>query len=127
MATSPSRVLVDDVRGFRDHRPCTVARSSAEGVALLRSLAGQRIDELWLDHDLVGDDTVWPVVEELRATSYDVGAVIVHASRSGPAVRVAQALRAAGYSVSRSYDLTLWTHEVLSDPARTVQEEGGRR
>ena len=122
----PLRVLVDDVRSFRDGRPCRVARSSDAGVALLRSLAGSRIDELWLDHDLVGDDTIAPVVEELCSSPYDVGSVIVHASRSGPAMRVVAALRAAGYAVSRSYDLRLWTHN-LSDPIGKLNVEGGSR
>jgi hypothetical protein len=39
-------VLVDDVRSFRDGRPCLVARSSAAGVELLQRLAGTRIDHL---------------------------------------------------------------------------------
>ena len=120
------RVLIDDVRSFRDGRLCLVARSSADGLALLGSLAGSRIDELWLDHDLVGDDTIWPVVELLCAAPREVGAVVVHASRSGPAMRVVHALRAAGYAVSRSYDLRLWTHK-LSDPVGKLDVEGGSR
>lgn len=115
------RVLIDDVRTFRDGRPCLVARSSGAGVALLRSLEGP-LDELWLDHDLAGDDTIWPVVEWMCATSLDVSEVIVHASRSGPAMRMVKALRAAGYRVSRSYDLTLWTHK-LSDPLEKIEIE----
>lgn len=117
-------VLVDDVRSFRDGRPCLVARSSAAGVDLLRSLGQQRIDELWLDHDLAGDDTVWPVVVELAARRYDVGRVYVHAARSGPAMRVKAALVAADYLAQRSYDLTLWRHEV-SYPAGTMESRGG--
>ena len=50
-------VLVDDVRGFKDERPALVARSSQEALRLLDELRGQRIDHLWLDHDLVDDDT----------------------------------------------------------------------
>ena len=41
-------------RSFTDDRPAEVARTSAEGVALLAR--GGHIDELWLDHDLGGDD-----------------------------------------------------------------------
>ena len=72
-------VLVDDLRDFTDGRVATVARTSAEGVALLTSLRESRIDELWLDHDLGGDDTIWPVVEVLERAAFegtplDVGA-----------------------------------------------------
>jgi hypothetical protein len=60
---SPLTVLVDDVRAFRDERPALVARSSHEALRLLDGLGGTRIDDLWLDHDLVGDDTIRPVVD----------------------------------------------------------------
>ena len=122
--TSVVRVLVDDVRSFRDGRPCQVARSSEAGVNLLTSLAGQHIDELWLDHDLVGEDTIWPVVELLIRSPFSSGAVVVHASRSGPAVRMVQALRRAGYAVRRDYDLRIWTHQELSDPAGKLESKG---
>jgi hypothetical protein len=117
-------MLIDDVRSFRDGRARLVARSSADGVRLLTSLANQTIDELWLDHDLVGEDTIWPVVELLVARPQPIDSVIVHASRSGPAMGVVQALRAAGYAVSRSYDLTIWTHK-LSDPDANLEVRGG--
>jgi len=62
-------VLIDDVRRFRDGRPCLIARSSAAGVKLLEQLHRQRIEHLWLDHDLTGDDTIWPVVHLLEVAS----------------------------------------------------------
>src|SRR6478736_653193 len=52
------RVLVDDVRDFKDGRAAVVLRTSADAVAYVQALDGRRVDELWLDHDLVGDDTV---------------------------------------------------------------------
>jgi hypothetical protein len=55
-------VLMDDVRGFRDQRTALVARSSPEALQFLDELKGAPIDHLWLDHDLVGTDTVDPVV-----------------------------------------------------------------
>lgn len=107
-------VLIDDVRSFRDGRPCLVARSSAAGVELLHSLRGQRIGELWLDHDLVGDDTIWPVIRLLEDASlahepFDIGLVPVHASRSGPVHRMGISLRRAGYATTRHVDLTTFT------------------
>ncbi len=106
-------VLVDDVRSFSDRRACCTARSSDAGVALLRALRGVRIEHLWLDHDLIRDDTVWPVVHllddaALAGEPFDVGTVHVHAARSGPAHEVVVSLRRAGYNVERSTDLRLW-------------------
>ena len=55
-------VLVDDVRGFKDERPALVARSSREALTLLEGLGDRRIDHLWLDHDLGGEDSICPVI-----------------------------------------------------------------
>ncbi|GAA2594802.1 hypothetical protein GCM10010435_87280 [Winogradskya consettensis] len=95
-------VLVDDLRDFTDGRPATVARTSAEGVALLTALGSARIDELWLDHDLGGDDTIWPVVEILERAAFegtrlDLGAVHVHSANPPGAAKVVQALTRWGY------------------------------
>lgn len=113
--TTALTVLVDDVRSFRDGRPCRVARSSAEGVALMTELREQRIQHLWLDHDLVGDDTIWPVVHllddaALAGRPFDVGVVHVHASRAGPAHQMQVSLRRAGYVVERSVAAGMWRH-----------------
>lgn len=109
----PLTVLIDDVRAFRDGRPALVARSSAEGLTLLASLAGRRIDDLWLDHDLVGRDTIAPVVEWMVSQAkagapVPVGVVHVHASRFVAAHEVRTALAAAGYPVRLSHDLGMW-------------------
>lgn len=61
-----STVLIDDVRRFRDGRPCVVARTSAAGLAVLDELCESRIDDLWLDHDLGGEDTIWPIIRLLE-------------------------------------------------------------
>lgn len=62
------------------------------------------MDELWLDHDLGDDDTIWPVVEILERAAFekqpfDIGVVKVHSSNPGGAVKVAQVLRHWGYRV----------------------------
>lgn len=113
--TQPLTVLVDDVRSFRDGRTCRIARSSADGVALLTELRRQRIDHLWLDHDLAGDDRIWPVVHflddaALAGEPFDVGVVHVHASRALPAHEMVISLRRAGYRVERSAVLRMWRH-----------------
>ena len=107
-------VLVDDVRCFRDGRPCHIARSSADGCALLERFRDVRIDHLWLDHDLIGDDTIWPVVRLLEDAAehgrpFDVGTLYVHAARSGPAHHVVVTLRRAGYRPVRSFDVRMWS------------------
>ena len=109
----PVTVLVDDVRSFRDGRPARVARSSAAALDLLGSLAGSRIDDLWLDHDLVGRDTIQPVVQWMvqqaeAGSPVRTGMVHIHASRFEAAHEMRTALAAAGYPVRLSHDLGMW-------------------
>jgi hypothetical protein len=110
----PLTVLVDDVRGFRDKRPALVARSSQEALHLLDELRDKRIADLWLDHDLAGEDTLRPVVELLvrlanEGTPQNVGQVHVHSSNVGAGHRMVVQLDSAGYSVVHSYALAMWT------------------
>lgn len=110
----PLTVLVDDVRDFKDERPALVARSSPDALNLLDELEGERIDHLWLDHDLVGKDTIDPVVDLLvrRARTgapVNVGQIHIHTINLLAGVGMALALRTAGYPVVRSYALTMWT------------------
>lgn len=111
---SPLTVLVDDIREFKDQRPARVARSSPEALRLLDELEGARIDHLWLDHDLVGKDTIAPVVDRLiyRArigSPLNVGQIHIHTANITAGYRMIVALRAAGYPVVRSYALRMWT------------------
>ncbi|MBM0224240.1 hypothetical protein DKT69_21980 [Micromonospora sicca] len=90
--------LVDDFRSFVDGRKAEVARTSAAGVQLLNRYRGQRLDELWLDHDLSGDDTIWPVVELLERAAFegrplDIGVVYVHTANSAGATKIVQVPR----------------------------------
>jgi hypothetical protein len=107
-------VLIDDARRFRDGRPCQIARSSYAGVALLEQHRHGRIQHLWLDHDLVGDDDIWPVIHLLEDASlagepFEIGLIHIHASRSGPAHRMGISLRRVGYPTERTSDLRLFT------------------
>ncbi|MFI6262850.1 cyclic-phosphate processing receiver domain-containing protein [Micromonospora sp. NPDC051006] len=100
----PRIVLVDDLRSFVDGRTARVARTSAAGVVELGHHRGQRLDELWLDHDLGGDDTIWPVVEVLEQAAFeerpfDIGVVFVHSANPAGATKILQALRRWGYHV----------------------------
>ena len=107
-------VLIDDVRDFRDERPALVARSSQEALRLLEGLGPKRIDHLWLDHDLGGEDTIRPVVDLLvqlaiARSPLDVGQVHIHTAnvRAGHWMRLE--LQGAGYAVVRSYSLGMWS------------------
>ena len=111
---SPLTVLVDDVRGFKDQRPALVARSSPKALRLLDELEGERIDHLWLDHDLVGKETVDPVVDRLvhrarTGSPQNVGQIHIQTANIGAGYRMGLMLRAAGYPVVRSHALTMWT------------------
>lgn len=105
MATYASRViLIDDLRSFVDGRDAEVARTSAAGVECLERCAGQRLDELWLDHDLGDEDTIWPVIEVLERAAFhgrpfDVGLINVHSANPAGAIKMAQVLRHWGYRV----------------------------
>jgi hypothetical protein len=111
---SPLAVLVDDVRDFKDQRPALVARSSPEALRLLDELECERIDHLWLDHDLTGDDTIAPVVDLLvhrarKGSPVNVGQIHIHTANIGAGLKMDLVLRAAGYPVVRSYAITMWT------------------
>jgi hypothetical protein len=114
--TTPLTVLVDDVRGFRDERPALVARSSQEARTLLEGLEDRQIDDLWLDHDLAGNDTLRPVVDWMVETAsagspLKVGQIHVHSSNVTAGLQMGLDLSEAGYNVTRSYSLAMWTRE----------------
>ncbi|MET8283092.1 cyclic-phosphate processing receiver domain-containing protein [Micromonospora sp. NPDC005174] len=97
-------VLIDDLRSFADGRRAEVARTSAAGVDLLCRYRYRRLDELWLDHDLGGDDTIWPVVQILERAAFDnrpfdVGVINVHSANPAGAAKITQVLRHWGYRV----------------------------
>ena len=97
-------ILVDDLRSFIDGRCAEVARTSAAGLDVLQSCRDERGDELWLDHDLGEDDTIWPVIEVLERAAFDghpldIGVVYIHSANPTGAAKMAQALRRWGYPV----------------------------
>ena len=72
---------------------------------LLERFRDRPVDELWLDHDLGGDDAVWPVVEILERAAFDgrpfdIGTVNIHSANPAGAAKMAQALRRWGYRVT---------------------------
>lgn len=109
----PVIVLLDDARDFKDGRANHVARTSADGITLLDSLSGQTLDELWLDYDLIGEDTAQPVIEHLLAlaqsgTPQAVNVIWVHSCNIRQGQRITAELVAAGYPARRSYAANLF-------------------
>lgn len=103
-ATEIRVALVDDLRSFVDGRRAEVARTSAAGVDLLHRYQDQRLDEVWLDHDLGDDDTIWPVVEVLERAAFDgrrldIGIINVHSANPAGSAKITQVLRHWGYRV----------------------------
>jgi hypothetical protein len=103
-ARSGTVVLVDDLRSFVDGRRAQIARTSASGVELLGTFRDRRLDELWLDHDLGENDTIWPVVEVLERAAFeerpfDIGVINVHSANPAGAAKLVQVLRHWGYRV----------------------------
>lgn len=89
-------VLVDPMFSFVDGKAARRARSSVAAIALLESLEGKHIRELWLYNGFA-----WPVVEWLQEKAYtgprpDIGTVILSADEPG----LTRALREWAYDVA---------------------------
>ena len=117
-------VLIDDTRLFRDGRSCRLARTPDHAIQLLNELAGQRIDELWLDYDLF-DETSEPVVEHLIAlaaegTPADICRVLVHSARTLEGFQITSRLRSAGYPARREFSAGIWIRN--TDPAPVLPQ-----
>jgi hypothetical protein len=119
-------VLVDVDREFADGQAARRATSSAAAIALLESLRGRRIDELWLSPDLAGE-TTWPVVEWLQEQAYagtrpDIGKIVLPYRKP----EMARALREWAYEVSEG-QATPTTPESLGPPHKTKHRHRGKR
>ncbi|MFE7889650.1 cyclic-phosphate processing receiver domain-containing protein [Streptomyces sp. NPDC057412] len=106
-----SRVPAPVILGIDDLRPLPwttrIARTSGEGVELLQEHRDSLIDELWLDHDLGGDDSILPVVTLLeeaafRGRPFRIGTVYVHSANPIGAETVVRSLTRWNYQVRRA-------------------------
>lgn len=70
-------LVIDDIR---EYEGAVHARTSAIGLELLQS---QQWDEVWLDHDLGGEDTIRPVVNWLDEHELDIEIGILTANPVG--------------------------------------------
>ncbi|MFF4901774.1 cyclic-phosphate processing receiver domain-containing protein [Streptomyces sp. NPDC001068] len=96
---------IDDLRPLP--RATRIARSSGEGVELLQEHRDSFIDELWLDHDLGGDDSILPVVTLLEEAAFNgrpfrIGTVFVHSANPIGAETVVRSLTRWNYQVRRT-------------------------
>ncbi|MEV7603171.1 cyclic-phosphate processing receiver domain-containing protein [Kitasatospora sp. NPDC089797] len=105
--STPTPVIlgIDDLRPLP--RATRIARTSREGLRLLQEHRDTYIDELWLDHDLGGDDDILPVVTLLEEAAFNgqpfrIGTVFVHSANPIGAATVVQALTRWNYPVRRA-------------------------
>ncbi|MCO5970215.1 cyclic-phosphate processing receiver domain-containing protein [Actinoallomurus soli] len=104
-AGTPIILGVDDLRALPG--ATQIARTSREGIRLLEEHRDHRIDELWLDHDLGGDDSIMPIVAVLEEAAFggrpfDIGMVFVHSANPSGAETMVRVLRRWGYRVRRA-------------------------
>ena len=98
------RVVVDDIRTHPD--AAVHLRTSVEAIAWL-SANKDEIDELWLDHDLGGDDTIRPVVLFIDECAFGgspllIKCIVVHtANPAGAAWIMSDNILNAHYPVVR--------------------------
>ncbi|GAB3662857.1 hypothetical protein GCM10027589_26090 [Actinocorallia lasiicapitis] len=105
--SEPSAVIlgIDDLRALP--WATRIARTSAEGVRLLEEHRDVLIEELWLDHDLGGDDSILPVVTLLEEAAFEgrpfqIRTVFVHSANPIGAETVVRVLQRWGYRVRRA-------------------------
>ncbi|MEV3926957.1 cyclic-phosphate processing receiver domain-containing protein [Actinomadura coerulea] len=99
------------ILGIDDLRPLPgvtrIARTSREGIQLLEEHRDGFIDELWLDHDLGGDDSIMPVVTVLEEAAFNgrpfqIGVIFVHSANPSGAETVVRVLKRWNYQVRRA-------------------------
>ncbi|MGW5529360.1 cyclic-phosphate processing receiver domain-containing protein [Streptomyces xanthochromogenes] len=102
---TPVILGIDDLRALP--RATRIARTSREGVELLLEHRDRFVDELWLDHDLGGDDSILPVVTVMEEAAFHgrpfrIGTVFVHSANPIGAETVVRSLTRWNYRVRRA-------------------------
>lgn len=110
-------VVIDDERTFKHDGEVTYLRSSAAALdwfarwytAVWFSPEDQLIDELWLDHDLGGDDTIVSVGKFLKALSLKhtlpIRRIYVHSQNPVGGSDVVDIVRSVGLHPARRVPL----------------------
>jgi hypothetical protein len=88
-------------------RPLRVARTSHDGILLLQEHRHRTIDELWLDHDLGGHDSIMPVATLLEEAAFHgppfrIGMIFVHSANPSGAETVVRVLKRWDHRVRRA-------------------------
>ncbi len=111
MTKDPTADRTPVILGIDDLRPLPhatrIARTSSEGVELLREHRDTFVDELWLDHDLGGEDSIMPVVTLLEEAAFEgrpfrIGTVFVHSANPIGAATMVRSLSRWNYRVRRT-------------------------
>jgi hypothetical protein len=102
---APVVLAIDDLRALP--WATRLARTSHDGAQLLREHRDVFIDELWLDHDLGGSDSIMPVVTLLEEAAFcgqpfDIGMVYVHSANPTGSETVVRSLTRWNYRVRRA-------------------------
>ena len=102
---TPVILGIDDLHPLP--RATRIARTSREGIQLLQEHRDGLIDELWLDHDLGGDDSIMPVVTVLEEAAFSghpfqIGVIFVHSANPSGAETVVRVLKRWNYQVRRA-------------------------
>lgn len=100
-------LVIDDERSFADEvddASVTYARTSRDGIDALQNVGA--LDELWLDHDLGGSDTISPVIgwlceQAFEGTPFPVQLVVVHTANPTGASTMIRSLERFGYRCTR--------------------------
>ena len=111
MVDMSKRILfIDDERDppFTDMSDIDVARSSAEA---LKKLSENEYGEIWLDHDLGGNDTIMPVIDFLAEMAFGgsplQAGMVIHTANPAGRKSMATTLQRWDYRV-RVLPATSW-------------------
>lgn len=93
-------IIIDDVRTFRFGFHIRTLNDALSYINLVHT-EREHLDELWLDHDLGGTDTIRPVVDRLeewwyRGTPLDVKKIFIHSSNPVGRKYINQAINKLG-------------------------------
>ncbi len=102
-------MLIDDLRNFRPESGIVadvVARTSKGALEYLNQFPDTEFKEIWLDHDLGGDDTIMVVVDYLNERAFfdnpvNVETIYVHSSNPVGVRQMLAGLERYGYVARR--------------------------
>lgn len=93
-------LLIDDERNFIDKRECTIARTSAEAIEILKH--DLEWDEVWFDFTLLRSDDIMDVLFHLEKEARSENAPVIrlcriHSSSASGRSLIEEVLQECGY------------------------------